>query len=144
MKRIFYIFSIGKEKLYLKSLRKLLLYFSQINIYIFKMCQQEMSDIILHDNSSTTWSIFAGLLRLTFAISAACNLLDWLHAICLIRHGQPYGLAHFKQLQGDGKSAGINVSLMISGTKSSSSFKLYLYWGGPIEMSSIKGGWSHK
>ena len=68
----------------------------------------------------------------------ASHLQYWLHAICLIRHGQHCGLAHFKQLQGDGKSAVNNVSLMISGTKSSSSFKLYPYCRGSIEMSLIK------
>ena len=36
----------------------------------------------------------------------ATHLQYWLHAICLIRHGQPYGVAHIKQLQGDGKSTG--------------------------------------
>ena len=36
----------------------------------------------------------------------ATHLQYWLHAICLIRHGQPCGLGHIKQLQGDGKSTG--------------------------------------
>ena len=45
------------------------------------------------------------------------RLQNWQHAICLIGHGHPFALAHFKQLLGSRKSSGMWFPLIIRGIK---------------------------
>ena len=98
----FIFFPSGKKNSCLRPLKKLFLYFSQINIKFFWKNRQEISEInwccmIIHLQLEENWQD-----------CFASHLQYWLHAICLIRHGQPCGLAHIKQLQDDWKLAGID------------------------------------
>ena len=131
MKRIVYLFSIRKETFIFKATQKAIFKFfpNKYKILLKESTRNIRNKLMLYDNSSTTFKKIGRIVS-----RRICNI----GCMQFARYGMDslvvlHILSSYRMIENW-------LELIISGTKSSSLFKLYSYWRGSIKISSKRCG----